>query len=62
MSERAAKPAEVDGKPAVDRRQFLSYMQPRLIMDLKTEALEQGRPAYELVEDAVKAYLEACKG
>lgn len=62
MSERAARPADVDGKPSVDRRQFLSYMQPHLIMDLKTEALQQGRPAYELVEDAVHAYLEARKG
>lgn len=61
VSKRSAKPAPGLGKAPVERRQFLSYMKPDLIIELKTAAMEDERPAYELVEDAVAAYLKARK-
>jgi hypothetical protein len=61
IAQRTAKHASVDGKPPIERRQFLSYMVPKMIIDLKTAAMEDGKPAYVLVEEAVDAYLKARK-
>jgi hypothetical protein len=35
------------------RRPLLVYMRPDLVINLKKAALDEGRNAYELVEDAV---------
>jgi hypothetical protein len=48
------------GRPD-ERRQLLTYMREDLIRMLKGAAAEQGRPAYEVVEEAVEAYLKARK-
>lgn len=40
------------------RRQLLIYLLPEVIKDLKRAALDDGRPAYELAEEAI---LEALK-
>lgn len=54
MAEKTATPPRPDG-----RRQFLTVMDPAVIRELKKVALDEGRAAYEVVEDAVKAYLAA---
>lgn len=54
-------------KPVGDRNredsrlQLLIYMRPELVKMLKFSALEDQRPAYELVEEAVEAFLKARK-
>jgi hypothetical protein len=45
------------GRPD-ERRQFLTYMKPDLIRTLKVAAMEEERAAYELIEDAVTAFLK----
>lgn len=44
------------------RRSFYVYLRPDLIRDLKKAALDEDRPAYELVEDAVTELLRARRG
>ncbi|MCJ2007042.1 hypothetical protein [Methylobacterium sp. J-092] len=41
------------------RRAFYVYLPPPLIRDLKKAALDEERPAYELVEEAVEAMLRS---
>jgi hypothetical protein len=60
LAKRTANPKPT-GKDQPERRQFLSYMRPDLIISLKLAAIEDGRPAYELAEEAVDAYLKARK-
>lgn len=60
LAKRAANP-KLTGEDKPERRQFLSYMRPDLIISLKLAALEDGRPAYELAEEAVDVYLKARK-
>lgn len=60
VAKRAASPKPA-AKEQPERRQFLSYMTPDLIIRLKLAALEDGRPAYELAEEAVDAFLKARK-
>jgi hypothetical protein len=43
---------------ADERRQFLTYMKPELIRNLKIAAMEEERAAYELIEEAVTAFLK----
>lgn len=40
------------------RKQFLTYMRTDLIKEVKKVALDQERPAYEVVEDAVEEFLK----
>jgi hypothetical protein len=39
------------------RRQFLIYLQPEIILELKRAALDQDRPAYEVAEEAIREWL-----
>lgn len=48
---KAAKPRD-DG-----RRAILLYMSPKVIKDVKREALEADRTAYECVEEAVEEWV-----
>ncbi|SFG58311.1 hypothetical protein SAMN05192565_10630 [Methylobacterium gossipiicola] len=41
------------------RRAFYVYLSPPLIRELKKAALDEERPAYELVEEAVEALLKS---
>jgi hypothetical protein len=43
------------------RRQFLSYMLPDLIRELKRAALDEDRPAYALLEEALIEWLKRRK-
>ncbi|MHA6731231.1 hypothetical protein [Devosia sp. A369] len=40
------------------RKSFLAYLQPDVIRSLKVSALDQGIPAYRIVEDALKDWLK----
>ena len=40
------------------RRQLLIYMYPDVIKELKRAALDAGRPAYELAEEAIREWLK----
>jgi len=47
-----------DSKRRTDgRRQFLTYLDPQLIRDLKRRALDEDRPVYLLVEEMLQARL-----
>lgn len=39
------------------RRSLLVYLHPEVIKDLKKAALDEDRPAYEIAEEAVSAWL-----
>jgi hypothetical protein len=39
------------------RRQLLVYLQVELIKELKRVAIDEGRPAYEIVEEAIQDWL-----
>lgn len=39
------------------RRQLLVYLEPSLLFDLKVRALREERPAYEIVEEALKLFM-----
>jgi hypothetical protein len=41
------------------RRALLVYLRPDVIRRLKVAALDEGRPAYELTEEAVSEWLAA---
>jgi hypothetical protein len=43
------------------RRQLLIYMKQDIIKDLKRAAIEDGRPAYELAEEAILDFLRKKK-
>jgi hypothetical protein len=55
------KTATGDRKREDKRRQLLIYMRPEMIRMLKISAMEDCRPAYELVEEAVEVFLKARK-
>lgn len=40
------------------RRALLVYLRPNVIKRLKVAALDEGRPAYELTEEAVSEWLD----
>jgi hypothetical protein len=42
---------------AGDRRQFLTYLPPEMILDVKRLALESGISASDVVQEAVSAWL-----
>lgn len=49
----SGKPHRADG-----RRAFLAYLDPEVIKGLKMAALDHGTPAYEIVEVALKEWLQ----
>jgi hypothetical protein len=49
---KSEKPVRADG-----RKPFMSYLDPVLIKNLKKAALDDERNAYEIVEEAVGAWL-----
>jgi hypothetical protein len=61
MMVKSAKTASGDRAREDKRRQLLIYMRPEMIRMLKVKAMEDGRHAYELVEEAVEGYLKAQK-
>jgi hypothetical protein len=61
MMVKAAKTGGGDRNREDRRRQLLIYMRPEMIRMLKVSAMEEGRPAYVLVEEAVEAFLKARK-
>jgi hypothetical protein len=52
------KKASVARKRPDKRSQLLIYMKPDLVRQLKLAALAKGRPAYELVEEAIAEWLK----
>jgi hypothetical protein len=52
------KRASVARKRSDKRSQFLLYMKPDLVRQLKLAALAKGRPAYELAEEAIAEWLK----
>lgn len=48
-------------KRADGRRQLLIYLSAEVILELKRAALSEGRPAYELAEEAIKDWLSKDK-
>lgn len=50
------KPVREDG-----RRMTSLYIKPEIMDSLKKAAIDEGRTAYEIVEDAVLAYLKKSK-
>jgi hypothetical protein len=55
-------PEAAGARTRADKRvQLLTYMAPETVIQLKTSALQLGRPAYELVEEAVKDWLKSHK-
>jgi len=60
MKTSTRKPIGDRGRPD-QRRQLLTYMREDLVRMLKGAAAEEGRPAFEVVEEAVEAYLKARK-
>ncbi|TXL71561.1 hypothetical protein FHP25_29745 [Vineibacter terrae] len=53
-SSRPIRQARSDG-----RKSLLVYLRPDVIRRLKVAALDQNRPAYEITEEAVSAWLSA---
>jgi hypothetical protein len=43
------------------RRQLLIYLKQDIIKDLKRSALDEGRPAYEIAEEAIVEFLRVKK-
>jgi hypothetical protein len=43
------------------RRQLLIYLKQDIIKDLKRAALDEGRPAYEIAEEAIVEFLKVKK-
>jgi hypothetical protein len=43
------------------RRQLLIYLKQDVIKNLKRAALDEGRPAYELAEEAIREFLRKPK-
>jgi hypothetical protein len=48
--------------PVGDRRQFLTMMSPSVIKAVKQAGLEDDRPAWDIMEEAAKQWLERRKG
>jgi hypothetical protein len=44
-------------KPVADRKQFLAMLTPSVIGDIKEAARQDGRPAWEIIEEAAVAWL-----
>jgi hypothetical protein len=44
-----------------NRRQLLIYLKQDVIKNLKRAALDEGRPAYELAEEAIREFLRKPK-
>jgi hypothetical protein len=53
-----AKTKQGTSTRADGRRALLVYFKPEITVQLKRAALELGRPAYEIVEDAVVSWLK----
>jgi hypothetical protein len=47
--------------PVADRKQFLTMMTPAVIRDIKEAALADGRPAWEVMEEAAVEWLKRRK-
>lgn len=66
MGKKAAKKktwkrGRVASKPVAERRQFLTMMTPAVIRDIKDAAMEDGRPAWEVMEEAAQQWLDRRK-
>lgn len=42
------------------KKQYSTSLQPNIIKELKLRAVEEDRPANEIIEDALKNYLKNC--
>jgi hypothetical protein len=56
------KPKRGIRSPLGDRRQFLTMMSPDVIKAVKQAGLEDDRPAWDIMEEAAKQWLERRKG
>jgi hypothetical protein len=56
------KDARRQPRMAGNRRQFLTYLPPQMILDVKRLALESGISASDVVQEAVNAWLARRKG
>jgi hypothetical protein len=58
MMEKKKAPKRGTRSPLGDRRQFLTMMSPDTIQAVKKAALEDGRPAWQIMEEAANQWLE----
>jgi hypothetical protein len=61
MAEKKKEPKPLKRRPIGDRRQFLTMMSPDLIKLIKLAAIEDDRPAWQVVEEATIQWLERRK-
>jgi len=57
---KTAKTAEV-AQRSDGRKALLVYLKPEVTLSLKRAALDAGKPAYELAEEAIKDWLKRQK-
>jgi hypothetical protein len=62
MVEKKKAPKRGRRSPLGDRRQFLTMMSPDVIKSVKQAGIEDDRPAWEIMEEAAKQWLERRKG
>lgn len=58
MAEKKKQPTPLKRRPVGDRRQFLTMMSPDLIKSIKLAAIEDDRPAWDVMEEAARRWLE----
>jgi hypothetical protein len=63
MVEKKKAPVPKRGRrtPRGDRRQFLMMMSPEVIKSVKQAAIEDDRPAWSVMEEAAKQWLDRRK-
>ncbi len=61
VEKRKAAPKRGRRSPVGDRRQFLMMMSPSVIKAVKQAGLEDDRPAWHIMEEAAKQWLERRK-
>jgi hypothetical protein len=62
MVEKKKAPKRGRRSPLGDRRQFLTMMSPDVIKSVKQAGIEDDRPAWQIMEEAAKQWLERRKG
>lgn len=61
MVENKERPKRGKKNPIGDRQQFLMMMTPKIIEAIKLAAVKEGRPAWDIMEEAAEQWLERRK-
>ena len=61
MAEKKKAPKRLKRQPVGERRQFLTMMSPDVIKLIKLAAIEDDRPAWDVMEEAARQWLERRK-